>query len=495
MSMMSMSMSTRKLSLSILSLAPLLLTLLPWLGGNLNAATGTAPADATATSPVPATVAAAVAELQQRALTGNQAFDFLQSLTVEVGPRFAGSDNDPRAVAWAKAKLLVMGFQNVRAEPVQVPRWVRGEASGEILAPYPQKVALVALGGSVSTPGPLIAEVIAVPNLEALDALAPAQVAGKIVFIDQRMRRAQDGSGYGEAVGVRVYGAARAAKLGAAAVLIRSIGTDNDRLPHTGTLRYADDVPKIPAAALSQPDADNLALQLQTGQTVRFRLHLTCQLEAEMRTSANVLAEVLGREKPDEVVLLAAHLDSWDLGTGALDNGAGCAIIAAAAQLIGQLPQPPRRTVRVLLTANEEFGLSGARAYAEKYQAELGSHVAALESDFGAGRLWALRSLVKEDKVPLARAWAELLAPLGIVYRDNSARGGADLGALAAAHIPLFDLRQDGTAYFDYHHTANDTLDKVVPAELQQNVAGYAVLAYLLAENPEDLGRAPESAP
>jgi carboxypeptidase Q len=278
-------------------------------------------------------------------------------------------------------------------------------------------------------------------------------------------------------------------------VLIRSIGTDHDRLPHTGTLRYADDVPQIPAAALSQPDADNLALQLQTGQTVRFRLYLTCRLEAEMRTSANVLAEVLGREKPDEVVLLAAHLDSWDLGTGALDNGAGCAIIAAAAQLIGQLPQPPRRTIRVLLTANEEFGLSGARAYAEKYQAELGSHVAALESDFGAGRLWALRSLVKEDKVPLVRAWAELLAPLGIVYRDNSARGGADLSALAAARIPLFDLRQDGTAYFDYHHTANDTLDKVVPAELQQNVAGYATLVYLLAENPENLGRAPEPAP
>lgn len=442
--------------------------------------------------PLPATVVATVEELQKRALESDQAYAFLESLTVEVGHRFAGSANDARAVAWARQQLETLGFANVRTEEVTVPRWIRGTAHGEILAPFPQPVELIALGGSVGTDGALEAEVVEVASLEALDGLERQQVEGNIVFFNRRMRRTRDGSGYGEAVGVRVGGPSRAAALGARAVLIRSIGTDNDRIGHTGSLRYSDDAPRIAAAALSNPDADMLEKQLARG-TVRFRLELTSRIDPQPAQSANVIGEILGREHPEEIVLLVAHLDSWDAGTGAHDNGAGCAIITAAARLIGALETPPRRTVRVLLTANEEFGLSGARAYAERYKEAFASHVVGVESDFGAGRVYAFRAKVEDRARPWVKAWAELLAPLDIAYQDDPARGGADLSVTAPFRLPIFDLRQDGTHYFDIHHTINDTLDKIDPEALKHNVAAFATIAYLAAESTEDLGRAPET--
>jgi carboxypeptidase Q len=332
--------------------------------------------------------------------------------------------------------------------------------------------------------------VIQVPSLEAVAKLDPAQVKGKIVFYDVHMRRSRDASGYGEAVPVRGAGASAAAKLGAVAVLIRSIGTDNNRTPHTGAMRYQDGVEKIPAAALSIPDADLLAAEVASGKPVTFRLKLGAHAEPEVE-GASVVGEIPGREKPEEIVLLGAHLDSWDLGTGAIDDGAGCAIMLEAARRIAQLPRKPRRTIRVVLYANEEFGLSGGRAYAEAHKDELARHVMSGESDLGSGRVWRLSSRVDPARLPVVAALAKLL---GVEQGRNEAHGGSDIGTLAPARVPVIALDQDASVYFDYHHTANDTLDKIDPKDLDQNVAAWAAVAYAVAEMPGDLGRAPEGA-
>ena len=438
---------------------------------------------------LPPDVKATAANLQKEALAGTRAFDIVRSLTVEVGPRPAGSRAYDAAVEWGLRTLKDLGFSNVHAEKVTVPHWVRGAQSGEILAPYRQPVHLAALGGSIGTPEEGIeAEVIEVPSLDAVDKLDPAQVQGKIVFYDVHMDREKDGSGYGRAVPVRGAGASRAAKLGAVAVLIRSIGTDNNRTPHTGGMRYQDGVRQIPAAALSIPDADLLAAEVASGKPVTFRLKLGARALPEVET-ASVVGEIPGRERPEEIVLLGAHLDSWDLGTGAIDDGAGVAIMVEAARRIGQLPKKPRRTIRVVLFANEEFGLSGARAYAEAHKDELARHVMAAESDFGSGRVWRLASHVDTEKLSVV---ADLAKLLGVEQGKNDSGGGADLGPMAPARVPVIALAQDGTAYFDYHHTANDTLDKIDPKDLDQNVAAWAAVAYAIADLPGDLGRAPE---
>lgn len=442
---------------------------------------------------LPARLVEAATALREKALESSDAYSFVASLTTEVGPRLAGSEGDRKAVVWASRKLAEYGL-DVSIEKVTVPHWVRGEAAGHIVEPYPQPVELVALGGSVGTPqGGVEAEVLEVESIEALEALAPEQVEGKIVFFNRRMERHPQGAGYRTAVRPRSQGPAKAAPMGAVAVLIRSAGTSTHRFGHTGGTRYVEGVRKIPAAALSNADADLLEAQVATGKTVRFRLELTCRMLPD-ETSANVIGEVRGREKPEEIVLLAAHLDSWDLGTGAMDDGAGCAIVSETGRMIAALEQPPRRTLRILLTANEEFGLSGARAYAERHADELANHTAALESDFGIGKVFVFRSGVTEDHMPLVRDIERLLAPLGIAHHDLPAFGGADLGPLRPARVPFFDLPQDATHYFDYHHTADDTLDKLSAEDLKQNVAAYVTAAYVLAETTYDLGRAPEPA-
>ncbi len=440
---------------------------------------------------LPASLVEAAAALRDQALENADAYSFVAGLTTEVGPRPAGSANDRKAVEWASRRLAEYGL-TVRTEEVTVPHWVRGEAAGRIVAPYPHRVELVALGGSVGTPeGGVEAEVLEVESIEALEQLDPAQVAGKIVFFNRRMERHPMGAGYRPAVMARARGPASAAPLGAVAVLIRSAGTSENRFAHTGSTRYADGVRRIPAAALSNTDADLLEAQIATDKPVRFRLELGCRELAE-ETSANVIAEIRGREAPDEIVLLAAHLDSWDLGTGAMDDGAGCAIVSETGRLIAALEQPPRRTLRILLAANEEFGLSGAKAYGERHADELERHVAALESDFGIGKVLVFRSGVSEDRMPLVRDLERLLAPLGIAHHEMPAFGGADLMPLKPARVPFFDLPQDATRYFDYHHTADDTLDKLSAEDLKQNVAAYVTAAYVLAETAEDLGRGPE---
>jgi carboxypeptidase Q len=449
---------------------------------------------AAAASSLPEPLRTTAASLRDEALQGTRAFEIVRSLTVEVGPRPAGSEGDRRAVAWGVRTMRELGFANVRAETVKVPHWEPGVSTGTIISPWPQPVALLPLGGSPGTPeGGIEAEVVPVASFQDLEKTAPETVRGKIIFITKRMKRARDGSGYGETVPGRNRGAAVAGKLGAAALLIRSVGTDDNRTPHTGATRYEEGLPRIPAAALSNPDADLLEAQLAhpEGKTVRFRLVLGSRSLPE-EESANVIGEIPGREKPEEIVLLGCHLDSWFPGTGAVDDGAGCAIMMEAARRIGALPQKPRRTIRVVLYANEEFGLSGGRAYAEKHAAELPKHVLAGESDFGSGRVWQISSRVAPEVLPLFDELAQLLTPLGVERGDNDAEGGADISTLAPARVPLIGLSQDGTYYFDWHHTANDTLDKIDPKDLDQNVAAWAAVVYAAAEMPGDFGRGPE---
>ncbi len=447
-----------------------------------------------ASAALDADLRAVAVELRDSSAERSQAYEFLRQLTSEVGARPAGSPADSLAVAWAVAKLEEMGFENVRAESVTVPHWRRGEAVASLLAPVAEELVVVALGGSVGTAaGGVEAEVVEFPSLEALEEeVAAERVAGKIVFINKRMQRKRDGADYGPAVQGRVHGASRAAEKGALAVVIRSAGTATERVANTGTMIYAEGVPQIPAAALSNPDADRLEELLAEG-AVRLRLELGCETLPDEQ-SANVIGEIPGGESPEEIVLLACHLDSWGLGEGAIDDGLGCATITEAARLVGQLPRHPRRTLRVLLAANEEFGLSGAKAYGVAHADELDRHVVAMESDFGVGWVWTLRSRVDPAFAPTVAAIAEVLEPLGIAWdQQQPAYGGADLSPLRPAGVPMFDLPGDSTHYFDYHHNANDTFAAVDKEGLDQAVAAWATMSYILAEHEPGFGRVPPS--
>lgn len=440
---------------------------------------------------------AVAAQLRETALAGSGAYDLVESLTTEVGPRMAGTPGDAAAVAWAKAAFERNGFDSVSAQPVTFPYWRRGHERAEVLSPFPQPLHVTALGLSEGSGGtPVEAEVIEFASLDALRN-APADAAkGKIAYVSMRMERKHDGGGYGPAGAARTQGAGVAASKGAVAYVLRSIGTDNDRLPHTGMQRYAEGVPHIPAAALSNPDADLLSNMLRRGKPVVVRLDLDAGMQGEA-TSYNVIGEIRGREKPDEVVLIGGHLDSWDLGTGAIDDASGIAITMRAGALIGALPQAPKRTIRVVAFANEEQGIIGAKTYANALSdAQVLQHRIAAESDFGAGRIYAFAtSAVPAGSEAMVKQIADALAPLDIQYMPGKGSPGPDIGPLAQRGGAWGWLAQDGTDYFDYHHTANDTLDKVEAKALDQQVAAYAVFAYLAAESDLDFGSTPKTPP
>jgi hypothetical protein len=422
---------------------------------------------------------------------GSEAYAILESLTSEIGPRMAGTPAFDRAIVWAQEKFKSLGYDKVYLEPVTSPVWERRHETAQILAPYPQKLMVTALGGSVGTGAtPLDAEVVEFATLDALKAAPAGSLTGKIAYISNRMTRAKDGSGYGPAVVAR-SGASEAASKGAAALIIRSIGTDSDRFPHTGMQRYAEGGLKIPAAALSNPDADLLSNIIRRGQPVTLRLDIDAGMTGKSKTEYNVVGEIRGHGKPDEVVVIGGHLDSWDLGTGAVDDGAGVAITMAAGAMIGRLDKAPMRTIRVIAFANEEQGVYGGRAYAEAHKAELDKQQLGAESDFGAGRIYAFRAGVAAEARPVIEQIGQLLAPLGIAYEATGGGPGPDIRPFAKAGMPWADLAQDGTDYFDLHHTANDTLDKVEAKALDQQVAAYAVMAYAAANSPVDFGRAP----
>jgi Zn-dependent M28 family amino/carboxypeptidase len=408
------------------------------------------------------------------------------SLCDTAGARFSGSPGDARAVAWAVETMKQLGFSNVHTEPVVVPHWVRGRESARIVTPYEQPLSVVALGHSTPTPeGGVEGEVVEVESLDALDAIKPGTLTGKILFVNVPMRRTVDGSGYGAVAKIRRLGATQAFAGGAVASLIRSVGTDQNRLAHTGS--QGADPAKLPSGALAIPDAELLHRLLKTGP-VKLSLTLLSHEEPAVE-GANVVGEVPGREKPDEVVLLGAHLDSWDLGTGAIDDGAGVGIMLDVARLMKTLPRAPKRTVRVVLFANEENGLAGAKAYGKAHEAELQKLVIAIEADFGTDKVRASRILATDAAREKFLAWAPWLLPLDVRLEPDHAEGGADLSVLRAAGVPVLDLRQDGSRYFDLHHTANDTVDKLDPAQLAQATRAFASMTWLVAEQDVDFGR------
>jgi carboxypeptidase Q len=413
------------------------------------------------------------------------AYEIVEGLTTEVGQRLAGTEAEARARDWGLAKLKALGFANVRIETYDMPVWVRGAESAEVIAPFPQKLILAALGNSGATPATgLTGEVIGFPSLAAFIAAPDVQVKGKIVYVSHAMRRTQDGSSYGAFGPVRFGGPNLAAKKGVALFLIRSVGTDSQRGPHTGITSWEKGVTPIPTAALSIPDADNLERMLARAKgPVTLRVTLTPQFTG-MHQSGNLIAEVPGSDPAAGMVIVGGHLDSWDLGTGAIDDAAGVAITTAAAKRILEGPKP-RRTIRVVWWGSEEVGGFGSDAYFAAHKGE--AHALAAESDFGADRIWQMNLKLPLTAKALGERLSAAVAPLGIATGKKEAGDGADIEKLVAAGVYAVDFSQDGSRYFDLHHTPDDTLDKIDPAQLAQNVDAWAIMLGLVANAPEDL--------
>ena len=414
------------------------------------------------------------------------AWDIVADLTTQIGARLDGSPREAAARDWAVQRLTALGFKNVRIEPFTITGFVRGAESARLTGPYPHDLHITALGNSVPTPkGGLTAEMIYFPSLAALKAAPAGSLTGKVAYIDNQMLPNQDGSGYGPYGNARRQGPAVAASKGAVGAVIRSAGTDHNRDPHTGGTNFPAGSRAIPAGAVSAPDADLIARIAATGKPITINLVLESHPQANM-PSGNVIADLPGRDPSLPPVLVACHLDSWDLGTGAVDDGAGCAIVAAAA-LRAQQPGQPLRTIRVLWAGSEELGGFGGLAYAKAHAGE--PHALAMESDFGADRVWRVDLNFAPGNKPLGEKVSAALAPMGIVTGATKAGGGTDVEPIIAAQkLAVVDLKQDGTRYFDLHHTPDDTLDKIDPAQLEQNVAAWTAVLTVVANEPGPIG-------
>jgi Zn-dependent M28 family amino/carboxypeptidase len=429
-----------------------------------------------------AEIGATEQDILRTARAGNHGYAIVEGLTTEIGQRLAGTEAEARARDWTVAKFKEIGLQNVRVEPFTIPGWERGIEEATIVSPYPQQMLVTALGGSVATPvDGVTAEVAFFPTFQDLEAAPMGGLDGKIVFISGLMEKAPDGAGYGPANQKRRSGASEAAKRGAAAVVIRSVGTDSHRFPHTGQMRYAEDLPKIPIAALSAPDADQLERMFARDQSVTMALNIQPRATGEM-PSGNVIGEIVGTERPEEIVLISGHLDSWDLGTGAIDDGAGIGISAGAAQVLIEAGLKPKRTIRVVAYGAEEVGLLGGFAYRDRHRDDLINHVLATESDFGSTPAYEVLLGVTEGDAVIRTVADALNLPIG----ERGTNGGPDIGPIAALGVPTMRFQQDGTDYFDLHHTPDDTLDKIDPDDIAENVAAFALMAWLAANADTD---------
>jgi len=432
--------------------------------------------------------------IQQATLADDYGLRHASHLTNNIGPRLSGSPQAEKAVEYMAAELRKLGLE-VRLEKMMVPRWVRGEERAEVvewpgMAPgTTQKVYVTALGGSVATPPEgLTAEVVVVKDFDELRALPDSAVKGKIVVFNQAydVRMSEQGEGfaaYGLVVGYRGRGASEAAKKGAVASLIRSAGF-GDRLPHTGSLRYEKDVPQIPGGALASEDAEMIA-QLAAEGKVRMRLVMTPQSLPEVE-SANVIADLRGSERPEQVVIVSGHLDSWDLGTGAIDDAVGTCAALQAIKVIKELGLKPKRTIRFIAWMNEENGLRGGRTYAENQKANIANHVGAIEADSGTGHPIGFGADVDAADLAQLRPVAAVLESMGAGVLEPDG-GGADISPLTRLGVPSFSPSVDQRTYFRYHHTAADTFDKIEPKHMAEQSAVMAVLAYALAELPQEL--------
>ena len=423
----------------------------------------------------------AAAKLLQAATETDFAYQRLAELCDTFGPRFSGTTNLEAAIDWALARMKADGLENVHGEDVLVPHWVRGEESAEMLEPKHQKLPMLGLGGSVATPKKgITAPVLVVKSFEDLKRHA-REARGKIVLFNVPF------VSYGQAVAYRTKGASEAAKAGAVASLIRSVTPFGLQTPHTGMMRYEEGVHRIPHAAITIEGADELQRWQERGKQVVVRLKMSAKLLPEAH-SRNVVAELVGRERPDEIVLVSGHMDSWDITPGAIDDGGGVVSAWEAVRLMRALGLRPRRTVRVVLWANEENGLRGAKSYAERHRQELPKHVLAVESDLGVFRPTGFTFKGSEQAKAVIEQVGSLL---GVIQADKitPGGGGADVAQLAPAGVPIMELTVDDSKYFWFHHTAADTPDKVNPKELSQCVAAMAIMAYVVADMPESLPR------
>src|SRR5436309_12600234 len=436
--------------------------------------------------------------LQQAALNSDYAYRQVAHLANNIGPRLSGSAQAVKAVEYIASQLKAIGCE-VQLEKVMVPHWVRGEETAALVQ-FPgqadntmQKIVLCALGASVATPANgITADVIAVRNFDELKALPRDKIAGKIVlfnypFDKQMAAEGRGGDAYGEAVLYRGDGPSAAARQGAVACLIRSVGGADYRLPHTGQTKYADDAPKIPAGAVTAEDAD-LIVDLVRQGPVKMKLILTPQQLPDVE-SYNVIGDIKGNEHPEQIIIVSGHLDSWDLGTGAIDDAAGVAVSMGAANLIEKLHLKPKRTIRVIAWMNEENGLAGSKQYAKDHEKEIPNHFAAMETDNGAGHPIGIHIKGNPEVKKMLAPVAAILQESGAGMLNLVEHCGADIELLEKAGVPAFSPIQDSRFYFNYHHTAADTLDKIVPKELAENSVVVAVVAYALANMEQALPR------
>lgn len=436
--------------------------------------------------------------MQKAALESDYAYRQVAHLANNIGPRLSGSAQAAKAVEYVAAELKTLGCE-IQLEKVMVPHWVRGEEAAALIefpgqAPNAtQKIVLCALGGSLATPkNGIEAEVLVVKNFDELKSMPHEKVTGKIVLFDYPFDKHMAAEGrafqaYGEAVAYRSHGPSAAARQGAVACLIRSVGGADYRLPHTGMTDYAKDAPKIPAGAVTAEDADLIVDLLRQGP-VKMKLVLTPETLPDAE-SANVIADIKGSEHPEQVVIVSGHLDSWDLGTGAIDDGAGVAVSMETANLIKKLGLKPKRTIRVIAWMNEENGEAGSKQYAKNHEKEIPNHFAAMETDGGAGHPIGVNIKGKPEVKKMFAAVANILQESGAGILDLVEHCGADIEPLEKAGVPAFSPIQDSRFYFNYHHTAADTLDKIVPKELAENSAVVAVVAYALANMERPLPR------
>jgi len=424
-------------------------------------------------------------QLMQTALKSDLGFDIVESLTTEIGPRLGGSEAEKRARDWGVELGKTLGFDKVSIEEFSMPFWDRGHLHISLKAPYAQDLYGTALGGAGPSSEAIDAPIVYFRDIHALAEVKEGALKGKIAFVDgDMMVKSQTGAGYGQANQRRRQGWQHAERGGAEALVVRSVGSSSHRFPHTGMMSKNDDKwASIPVVAISNPDADHLRRLHNLGNTLELSLHSESKWKGEV-SSGNVILDLIGSEKPEEIVLIGGHLDSWDLGTGAVDDGAGIAITTAAAALIAKLPKRPKRTIRVVMFGAEEVGLLGAFAYAEKHKDNLHNHVVATESDFGAQTIWQLVSNVNPEATVLIDEIAKILSPIGIVRGGSDVPGGGpDIIPIAQQGVPTIRLNQNGRDYFDLHHTPDDTLDKINPEELAQNIAAYAASIYLIADS------------
>lgn len=428
-------------------------------------------------------------QLIETSLKSDLGFSIVESLTTSIGPRLGGSEAEKRARDWGVELGKELGFDKVSIEEFTMPFWERGHLHLTLTAPYKQELYGTALGGGAPSDKSIDTDIVYYRDIHALTQVKSGELKGKVAFVDgDMMVKSQTGAGYGPANQRRRVGWQHAQRANAEALIVRSVGSSSHRFPHTGMMSSDNnDWASIPVIAISNPDADHLRRLHNLDETLSVSLHSESKWKGEV-SSGNVILDLVGSEKPEEIVLIGGHLDSWDLGTGAVDDGAGVAITTAAAALIANLPKRPKRTIRVVMFGAEEVGLLGAFAYAKQHENNLHNHVLATESDFGAQTIWQLVSNVNPEATVLIDEIGKVLSPLGIIRGGADVPGGGpDIIPMAEKGVPTIRLMQNGRDYFDLHHTPDDTLDKIDPKELAQNIAAYAATIYLIADSDVEL--------